>query len=112
MGKKLPELRVKRILLTGRRAGGERFLIGRAGEVGGRRAEGGGDDLELVGAGLGFTGLPVLADGRCAAKPTGDGGLGDAGLMDQRFKSAINKQNRHLIFVQNRESNKSAKYLP
>ena len=112
MGKKLPELRVERILLTGRRAGGERFFVCRAGEVGGRCAERGGDDLKLVGAGLGFAGLPILADGRRAADAAGDGGLGDAGLMDQRFKSAINKQNRHLIIVQNRESNKSAKYLP
>ena len=49
MGKKLPELCVERVLLTGRCAGGEHFFIRRAGEVGGRCAEGGGDDLELVG---------------------------------------------------------------
>ena len=46
MGKKLPELCVERVLLTGRCAGGECFFIRRAGEVGGRCAEGGGDDLE------------------------------------------------------------------
>ena len=57
MGKKLPELCVERVLLTGRCAGGELFFIRCAGEVGGRCAEGGGDDLELVGAGLGFAGL-------------------------------------------------------
>lgn len=99
MGKKLPELCVERVLLTGRCAGGEHFFIRRAGEVGGRCAEGGGDDLELVGAGLGFAGLPVLADGRRAADAAGDGRLGHARLADQRFESAINKQNRHLAFV-------------
>lgn len=112
MGKKLPELCVERVLLTGRCAGGERFFIRRAGEVGGRCAEGGGDDLELVGAGLGFAGLPVLADGRRAADAAGDRRLGHARLADQRFESAINKQNRHLAVVQNRESNKNATYLP
>ena len=40
MGKKLPELCVERVLLTGRCAGGEHFFIRRAGEVGGRCAEG------------------------------------------------------------------------
>ena len=70
------------------------------------------DDLELVGAGLGFAGLPVLADGRRAADAAGDGRLGHARLADQRFESAINKQNRHLAFVHNRESNKNATYLP
>ena len=105
MGKKLPELCVERVLLTGRCAGGEHFFIRRAGEVGGRCAEGGGD-------GLGFAGLPVLADGRRAADAAGDGRLGHARLADQRFESAINKQNRHLAFVQNRESNKNATYLP
>lgn len=112
MGKKLPELCVERVLLTGRCAGGEHFFIRRAGEVGGRCAEGGGDDLELVGAGLGFAGLPVLADGRRTADAAGDGRLGHARLADQRFESAINKQNRHPAFVQNRESNKNATYLP
>ena len=38
MGKKLPELCVERVLLTGQCAGGERFFIRRAGEVGGRCA--------------------------------------------------------------------------
>ena len=51
MGKKLPELCVERVLLTGRCAGGEHFFIRRAGEVGGRCAKGGGDDLELVALG-------------------------------------------------------------
>ena len=110
MGKKLPELCVERVLLTGRCAGGEHFFIRRAGEVGGRCAEGGGE--ELGGAGRGFAGLPVLADGRRAADAAGDGRLGHARLADQRFESAINKQNRHLAFVQNRESNKNATYLP
>lgn len=112
MRKKFPESRVERILLVGRRAGGEFFFIRCTGEVGGRRAKRGGDDLKLVGAGLGFAGLPVLADGRRAADAAGDGRLGHARLADQRFESAINKQNRHLAFVQNRESNKNATYLP
>lgn len=67
MRKKFPESRVERILLVGRRAGGEFFFIRCTGEVGGRRAKRGGDDLKLVGAGLGFAGLPVLAYGWRAA---------------------------------------------
>ena len=38
MGKKLPELRVERILLTGHGLGGELFFVGRAAQVGGRGA--------------------------------------------------------------------------
>ena len=112
MGKKLPELRVERILLTGHGLGGELFFVGRAAQVGGRGAEGGSDDGKLLVVRLGFAGLPVLADGRRAADAAGDGRLGHARLADQRFESAINKQNRHLAFVQNRESNKNAIYLP
>ena len=112
MGKKLPELCVERVLLTGRCAGGERFFIRRAGEVGGRCAEGGGDDLELVGAGLGFAGLPVLTDGGGPAETAGNRGFGDAGLADQGFKSGINEQISHLTFVQNVESNEYATYSP
>jgi len=51
-------------------------------------------------------------EARRAADAAGDGRLGHARLADQRFESAINKQNRHLAFVQNRESNKNATYLP
>ena len=112
MGKKLPELRVERILLTGHGLGGELFFVGRAAQVGGRGAEGGSDDGKLLVVRLGFAGLPVLAYGWRAANAAGDGCFGHACLMDQRFKSAINKQNSHLAVVQNRESNKSATHSP
>ena len=112
MRKKFPESRVERILLVGRRAGGEFFFIRCTGEVGGRRAKRGGDDLKLVGAGLGFAGLPVLTDGGGPAETAGNRGFGDAGLADQGLKSGINEQISHLTFVQNVESNEYATYSP
>ena len=99
MRKKLPELRVERILLAGRVCGGEIFLVGRAAQVGGRRAESGGDDAQLLVVRLGFAGLPVLADRRRAAETARDRRFGDAGLADECVKSVINKQNNHLAFV-------------
>ena len=109
MRKKLPELRVERILLAGRVCGGEIFLVGRAAQVGGRRAESGGDDAQLLVVRLGFAGLPVLADGRGAANAAGNGGFGYAGFPDEALKSVINKQNTHLVFVYRVESDKNAK---
>ena len=112
MRQKLPELRVERIFLTGWDSGGELFFIGRAAEIRRRCAERGGDDPELLGAGLGFAGFPILANGWRAAKTACDGRFCDAGLADQRFKSAINEQNRHPAVVQNRESYKNKTKSP
>lgn len=112
MRKKLPELRVERILLAGRVCGGEIFLVGRAAQVGGRRAESGGDDAQLLVVRLGFAGFPVLTDGGGPAETAGNRGFGDAGLADQGFKSGINEQISHLTFVQNVESNEYATYSP
>lgn len=112
MGKKRPELRVERILLTGHGLGGELFFVGRAAQVGGRGAEGGSDDGKLLVVRLGFAGLPVLTDGGGPAETAGNRGFGDAGLADQGFKSGINEQISHLTFVQNAESNECAMYSP
>ena len=109
MRKKLSELGVKRRFLTGRIAGGEIFFICRAAKIGRGGAKSGGNDEKLFVIGLGFSGLPVLADGRGAANAAGNGGMGYAGFPDEALKSVINKQNTHLVFVYRVESDKNAK---